>query len=185
MQNYDTYHDLYLNRKKRIKRTIWSFYGLVGILVAVMASHSCSKEPQPAYHTPLLKSHNRLTDKQWKMAKYFQKIGSKKPDKMAVAVCATKKPRLMAAMAKIETHGNPDARYTGYKKRHHGAWQVNPRDWGTVSHDALEQALQAEDALDKFTKGSKGNVRVALNKYGGDSTTAYQRKVLAELINVP
>ena len=40
---------------------------------------------------------------------YFRKAGSKQPQKMAEAVLSTRNPRLMAAVAKIETHGNPDA----------------------------------------------------------------------------
>lgn len=123
-----------------------------------------------------------------KFIEYFQKSGSPKPEIMAKAVISTKKPRLMAAIAVVETKGDPSKRYTGYKKRHHGAWQVNPNDWGPVSHEALAQALQAEDALNTFKKSSKGNLKVALNKYGGETNPErgeYADKILAELTAVP
>ena len=117
------------------------------------------------------------------MTTYFKKIGSKTPEEMAVAVLKTKSPRLLAAMAKVETNGNPRIRRSGYKKRHHGAFQVNPHDWGTVPKDAVGQALQAERIMTELTETMP--IKKALSQYGGDSTDRYQNKILAELVNVP
>lgn len=156
---------------------------LIGVFIGfLLVNVWCTKQKSTC---PMLKSHNRLTDKQWEMSKYFQKIGSPVPHDMAVAVSVTKKPRLMAAMAKVETRANPRIRYSGYKKRHHGAWQVNPADWGEVSHSEIAQALQAQDALEDFVRMSNGDIQRALKGFGGDSTDKYAKMVLAELRNVP
>jgi|GEM_PF-4134886 len=123
--------------------------------------------------------------KQAAFQRYFEKIGSPQPEKMAAAVLATKKPRLMAAIAKVESNGNPDVKATGYKKRHDGAFQVNRNIWGAVSQDAVEQAIQAEMVLDEHRKDSK-NLKAALNAYGGDKTKKrYAYNILKELEDVP
>ncbi len=115
---------------------------------------------------------------------YFMKVGSKSPQKMAEAVLHTKSPRLVAAVAAVESDGNHHIRNRGYKNRHHGAWQINPKFWGAVSHEPIEQALQAEDVLEALVTDTK-NIKVALAKYGGDSTDNYSNEVLTELINTP
>lgn len=105
---------------------------------------------------------------------------------MAHAVLTTKSPRLMSAIAKVESNGNPSLRRTGYKHKHSGAFQVNPKHWGEVSHDAIEQALQAENILEVLVKEHNGNIKKALNAYGGDRTRrTYAKNILAELENVP
>jgi hypothetical protein len=117
------------------------------------------------------------------MTEYFKKAGSPVPEKMAAAVMATKSPRLMAAVATVESGGNPALRNTGYKRRHHGAWQVNPKYWGKVPRDAAGQAKQSERILAELTEDMP--IKTALSRYGGDSTDKYARTVLAELTRVP
>lgn len=118
------------------------------------------------------------------LAKYFEQAGSKAPEQMAEAVLVTKRPRLMAAIAKVESNGNPHIRNTGYKNRYSGAWQTG-KHWGKVTADVTEQALIAEFALESHIKDAKGNLKRGLNGYGGDSTDRYSRKILAELERVP
>jgi hypothetical protein len=118
------------------------------------------------------------------MKQYFKKVGSKQPERMANAIIQTKQPRLYAAISVVESGGNPSIHKSGYKKRHYGAFQVNPKHWGRVSQDPVEQALQAENILQELVQ-EKGSLKRALSAYGGDSTNKYQRRVLAELVRVP
>ena len=129
------------------------------------------------------KCHSHELQKQSKLAAYFKKNGSKTPEEMADAVLKTKSPRLLSAVAVRETGGNPNVRSTGYRKRHHGAFQVNPKHWGKVPHDPIEQALQAEAILTELTH-EKGLV-AGLNAYGGDTRGKYAKMILTELQDVP
>lgn len=119
------------------------------------------------------------------LEEYYRKSGSRSPKEMASAVLITKRPRLMAAMSVVESDGNYTVRNTGYKRRHSGAWQVNPYFWGEVPDDPKEQALQAQKILDTYLKKSKGDMTTALNKYGGCSRGLYSRSITKELQNVP
>jgi hypothetical protein len=127
-----------------------------------------------------------VSPKQVKMTEYFKKKGNPTPEVMAKAVLKTSKPRLLAAMAVRGEKNTPHwIRNGGYKKRHAGAWQVNPRDWGAVPYDVTEQALQAELVVDKFIK-AKGGIVNGLNAYGGDKTKkVYAQNILNELQEVP
>ena len=129
--------------------------------------------------------HNPQFQKQSNMAEYFKKKGSKTPEEMAYAVLKTRSPRLLAAMATVESKGTPSIRRTGYRKSHDGAFQVNPKHWGEVSTDPIKQALQAEAILEELVKET-GNIKSALNQYGGDKTRkVYARNILTELVEVP
>lgn len=126
------------------------------------------------------KCHSRELQKQDKLSEYFRKNGSRTPEEMANAVLKTKSPRLLAAIAVKETGGNPSTRATGYKKRHHGAFQVNPKHWGAVSSDPVKQAKQSEAILTELVQ-EKGGIVKGLNAYGGDSQGKYAKMILAEL----
>ena len=117
------------------------------------------------------------------LADYFQRKGSPHPERMATAVLETKKPRLLAAIAAVESQGKESAknRKSGAK----GAFQVKSKFHGRVSKDAVEQALQADRILDDLYDEKDGNLRKALNAYGGDTRGKYAKQVLAELQNVP
>jgi hypothetical protein len=120
-----------------------------------------------------------------KMVEYFRKKGSRSPEEMANAVYTTNSPRLLAAIAVRETGANHTVKRTGYKKRHYGAFQVNPKDWGKVSNDPIQQALQAEAILKELTQET-GDIKKALNAYGGDKTRkVYAANILKELQEVP
>lgn len=174
-------------KRKKAQRNAGIWFIVILILVCIVYPMVQSHEYKKRLLNPSLqKSHRTLTDKEARMAAYFHKNGSKSPEEMAVAVLNTKSPRLMARIAVVETNANPDLRKYGYRKAHDGAFGVNRYDWGKVSHRAIDQALQAEDALDTFVKDHKGNIIRALNNYGGDkSKKTYANLVLAKLHEVP
>ena len=150
----------------------------VGVVIGmffITGIRACHKPPTPLRDCS--SCHNKFTS-------YFQKNGSKSPEEMAYAILRTKSPRLLASVAVIESGGNPSVRRSGYKKRHDGAFQVNGKYHGIVSHNPVEQALQAERILEELTNEKK-SIRTALNAYGGDSQGKYADKILAELSRVP
>ena len=155
----------------------------VGIAIGICllsALRRCELEPQPAkVQHDCQQCHSRMVA----MVKYFEKAGSRSPEEMANAVLSTKSPRLLAAIAKVETRGNSHIRNSGYRRKHDGAYQVNSKYWGRVPTDALGQALQAEKILSELTEEMP--IKKALSVYGGDSTDKYQKRVLAELTRVP
>ena len=172
--------DHYLQTKKDNRQDIITLVllGAVAGMIGITAFKACTKEPEPVQR-PCHDCHTRVMV----MANYFKKAGSKTPEQLAVAVLSTKNPRLLAAIAVVETNGN-NVKNTGYKKRHQGVYQVNPRHWGVVdSKDIAKQSLQAERILTELT--NEMPIKKALSQYGGDSSDKYQRKVLAELVKVP
>lgn len=153
---------------------------LAGVIALILFSYHVASLENIAPQRECAECHNR----QAAMTEYFKKSGSKSPEEMANAVLATKSPRLLAAVAVAGEKNTPiTARNTGYKKRHHGAFQVNPKYWGAVPYDATGQAKQAERILTELT--DEMPIKTALSFYGGDSTDKYQRRVLAELTRVP
>ena len=172
--------DHYLQTKKDNRQDIITLVllGAVVGMIGITAFKACTKEPEPVQR-PCQACHTRVMV----MANYFKKAGSKSPEQLAVAVLGTNNPRLLAAIAVVETGGN-NVKNTGYKKRHQGVYQVNPRHWGVVdSKDIAKQSLQAERILTELTDTMP--IKKALSQYGGDTTDKYQRKVLAELVKVP
>lgn len=162
---------------------------LIALCAIVLAlgsyMRSCTHEPQPAANVIEKPNENcvKCHDGVAKMKAYFEKAGSKHPEEMAHAVLKTKNPRLLAAVAKVESGGNHKIVKSGYRHRHSGAFQVNPKEWGRVPKDAVGQALQAERILEDLQETMP--LKKALAMYGGDSTGKYSRKILAELTRVP
>ncbi len=104
---------------------------------------------------------------------FFRRHGSPEPEQMAKAVEAVKPENrpIIAAMAVVETGGNPKVRNSGWKKQHSGAWQVNPKWHGEVSNDPVKQALQAERILeDLLVADQRRSLRCALIKYNGGAS---------------
>ena len=155
--------------------------GLILGMILITGIKACSLDPQPAYQSLNCGECHSVKKE---MVKYFEDAGNKHPEKMAEAVLATKKSRLLAAVAVAGEKNTPyTVRKGGYKKRHAGAWQVNPKYWGEVPHDPIGQALQAERILEALTKSKP--IRTALSLYGGDSSNKYANRVLKELQEVP
>lgn len=166
--------------KKSFKKDLLQMVALTGLGAAALVIFT-ECQPKPKL-TECMGCHRKAA-----YTAYFQKAGSKSPQEMAEAVLATKNPRLMAAIAKIETGGNPHIRNTGYKKRHDGAFQIASKHHGKVSHDVVEQALQAEMVLVGMLSEEK-SIIPALNAYAGHTDKKrgrYAYNVLAELSQVP
>jgi len=123
------------------------------------------------------------TPQQAALTDYFRRAGSPHPERMATAVLETDKPRLLSAIAKVESGGKETA--YNKKSRAKGAFQVKERHWGKVRPSAVEQALQADRILNDLYDEKDGNLRKALNAYGGDTKGRYAKMVLAELQQVP
>jgi hypothetical protein len=154
--------------------------GAVIGMIFLAGVRACDPDMEPvAIQQNCVSCHNE----QMSMTIYFKNNGSKTPEEMAYAVLQTKSPKLLAAMAVVESDGNHTVRNTGYKKRHHGAFQVNPRHWGKVHANPVDQAKQAERILEDLT--NKHPIKTALSVYGGDSTDSYQKRILTELTRVP
>lgn len=179
------------NEEKRKRHNRMCLFSIISaLLICAGAVHSSSRLKDDL--VPIL-NHSELTpdchqchDRKMAMARWFEKHGSPVPEKMAEAVLKTNKPKIMAKIAVRETNGNPYKRKYGYKKAHDGAFGVNRNDWGKVSEDPVEQAIQAEMAYDTFFKAAKGNKVVAHNLYGGIvNAESDAEKFLADLVNVP
>ena len=155
------------------------------VLGVVLAGHSCATKEK----IKLQKCHSGIKPsiREIKMAEYFRINGNKHPKLMAHAVLQTHKPKIMASIA---VKGEKNSPYTslsgGYKKRHVGAWQVNEQLHGFAGREPVQQALKAEAVLDDILKECKGDLRKALNIYGGDKTEKiYAENILAEIQRVP
>ena len=172
-----------ITRRPRNKHT-WlqvAIYCVIFAGLMVVAGQSTTPPtPQPAVcHTACSGCHNPMSN-------YFRKAGSKTPEQMAEAVLATRNPRLLAAIHVAGEKCTPHTvRHGGYRHRYAGAWQVDARHWGPVSRDVTEQALQAELVITSLAQEHRGDIRRALNAYGGDSSGRYARVVLAELERTP
>jgi len=165
------------------KKIIYGVTTAVAVITAITIGYVAVKHPSVK---PAQKQCAECHDsKKHNLTEYFKKKGSPEPEVMADAVLQTRNPRLLAAVAVKESTGNYRIRNAGYKNRHHGAFQVNPRDWGKVSTDPIDQALQAEGILRELVE-EKGTITAALNQYGGDKThKRYAKNILAELQEVP
>lgn len=110
--------------------------------------------------------------------KVFKKYGSPEPEAMACAVTKTKNPKLMTAIAVVESNGNHRA--VGDSGASRGAFQVQAKHWGEVPITATEQAQQAERILEELVASSRGRLRSGLAKYNGKGQQAkrYADKVL-------
>lgn len=133
---------------------------ILGIFyICSLAIDAITEEQQAMYQT-----HYTMNEQQF--IRFFQKHGSPVPEQMAVAVCKTKRPALMAAITVKESNGNPKA--IGDAGEAKGAFQVWDKHWGKVPSTASEQALQAERILDELVDGTpRGSLRCTLAKYNG------------------
>ena len=179
---YSRHDDVYERNGNSNALVVVALFGMGAAfgMVGITALKACDRDPDPVIvQLDCQACHSRKAA----MVEFFRKAGSQTPEQMAEAVLATKSPRLLAAVAKVESGGNPHIRKGGYKGRHAGAFQVNGRIHGRVSHDPVQQALQAESILSELTETMP--IKQALSVYGGDSSSRYQRQVLAELVRVP
>ncbi|NTV50958.1 MAG: lytic transglycosylase domain-containing protein [Geobacteraceae bacterium] len=125
-----------------------------------------------------------LTFKEAQLAEFYARQGSPAAVEMARATAQAKRPRLMAAIAAVESNGSPKA--IG-KAGERGAWQVMPFFHGDVPADPAGQMMQSEQLLDELLDQHGGNIKRAVKAYNGDGVKAdaYSRRVLAMLAEVP
>jgi len=138
--------------------TIFSILVCTILTIIILIMPKCNDELQLIY-----KSH--YSKEELKLASIFANHGSTHPVEMAIAVCKTKKPALMAAIAIKETNGKLYA--TGDKGQSKGAFQIQEKHWGKIGITATEQALQAEKILEELVRASRGLLRQGLAKYNG------------------
>ena len=113
--------------------------------------------PIPKNVVPVLQSHTPpLSSEQAKLVEYckvFDAHKSPDPYRMAKAVVSTNNPKRMAAVAIIESNGNPKAKG---KSGERGAFQVIEKEFGKVSKNPTKQAKQSEDILEDLVRVSHG-----------------------------
>ena len=164
-------------------------YRALAVIAAVLLAHSGSLSHRVAEQPATSCQADPLTipptKHESKLAAYFRSKGSPAPERMAHAVSQTSVPRLMAAVAVVESNGKVNAVNRHSKAR--GAFQVKEKFHGRVRvHQGAEvvQALQSERILSDLIE-EKGTLKKALNAYGGSTDGVYARVVLAELQEVP
>lgn len=122
-----------------------------------------------------------LTVEQQQFKAFFEKHNSPRPVEMAIAVTQTKRPALMAAVAVIESNGNPKAVGDGGDSK--GAFQVQEKHWGKVPKDAASQALQAERILESLVaSNARRSLRYGLTRYNGGSNPPRAAKRYAQRV---
>ena len=158
------YQNWYMDETERMKSR-WNPLSVV-FLVALIAALVFAAYQYYTCHqiSKRITIQSHYTDQQKSFINFFIRHGSPAPEEMAVAVTQTKRPALMAAIAVKESNGNPKA--VGDHGDSLGAWQVQPKHWGPVSTDPVQQALQAERILEELTGNEpRGSLRYALSRY--------------------
>lgn len=135
-----------------------SIAGAFTALLAVAILHSCEKPKKISYA-----SHFRPDE--ISMIANLHRLKVKQPIEIGIAVCKTKNPKLMAAIAIKESSG--DSKAIGDSGDSKGAFQVQEKHWSQVPSTATEQALQAEKILEELVASSRGRLRSGLAKYNG------------------
>lgn len=177
-----------LTYKRKTTRTRNIIVIAISIILAMWIVAGLSQCVQYRQATPTNNKCVNCHNYTMAMTEYFKINGNKTPEEMAIAVLATKNPRLLAAIAvKGEKNTPYTVRKGGWKKQHAGAWQMNQRlhkkAYGVVPTDPIGQALQAEKYLVDLSK--EFPIEKVLSQYGGDSTDKYANRVLAEILHVP
>lgn len=140
MQRYTQYLNWYVEesykpRSIKFMTTVTLILCLTSLIVVPTLLSKCDMKVEP----------KPLSQAQIKYEDVFKTNGSTHPEAMAKAVLATKKPKLMAAIAIKESNGNPNA--VGDSGASKGAFQVQSKHWGPVPTNAVDQALQSERIL--------------------------------------
>lgn len=173
-KHFQTVSDLQeqIEREKRSSRTIGRVLmaGAAAVALTGLLMFQCAKavdktaENQERYYS---QQAVQLSAEQEEYRSFFVRHGSPQPEAMALAVSQTRRPALMAAIAVVESNGNPAAVGDGGESL--GAFQVQPKHHGPVSASPVQQALQAERILDELVQASRGRLRHALARYNGGS----------------
>lgn len=122
--------------------------------------------------------------RQVRLTEFFRKVGSPCPERMSTAVLETTDPRLYAVITNRESNGDPNA--VGDSGQSRGATQVKEKHWahllheGKVSKDPVIQLQDTERIINALKKEHHGSLTAALNVYGGCTTGAYAKTILAK-----
>lgn len=170
------YKNFYCEPPKKKVRANLLAAGALGVLIAALVV-SCvgaidkQAELDDINNAPHREQRERIMRGD-QLADAFEKAGSPDPHLMAKACRATSKPKIMAAIAIVESNGTPTA--TG-KAGERGAWQVIGKHHGKVSSNPVDQAKQAERILDELVAASpRGSLLQGLSAY---NTGSYNSKV--------
>lgn len=157
-----------------IATVFWIIIIIVGVVIFLHQLIQCviQEENNKRVYAP------HYTAQEQHYIKVFKDFGSPEPEAMACAVTKTKNPKLMTAIAVVESNGNHRA--VGDSGASRGAFQVQPAHWGPVPSTATEQAQQAEKILEELVASSRGRLRSGLAKYNGKGPKArrYAARVL-------
>jgi hypothetical protein len=173
-------------------RTKWINYGYcslagVGFLALMGLAGTIDYEAQLVEHKAIqaerevAEINQALVQREARLSEFFSKQGSTAPLEMSKAVAMRKRPRLLAAMAAVESNARPEA--IG-KAGEVTAWQIKECFWGPVGTTVEEHSLKVEDILEKLIKKNSGNLRAALSAYSNDSSDKYATKVLKKVSEV-
>lgn len=170
-------------KKRSIKEMLFFTIGIIAAIGVVSSiSYKCDK-PNPK----MLKCHAEgIPLETLKYQAYFHKAQAGiNALEVAKAVQHSKRKRMTAAICMIESGGKK----TAYNRRSHakGAFQVMEKHWGKVNtKSALAMTAQHDAIMDELLIASNGNVKKALNYYGGDKTKkVYAENIFEEIANVP
>lgn len=158
-------------------------YRLLAVVLLIAAAQTCDHREQT---TPVVHAYEHYVDRTERVAMYFAAKGSPAPAQMAQAVTQTKRPKLSAAQAVVESDGNPRARGRAGEK---GAWQVIEKYHGNAGITPVEQALKNEKLMDELLESY--DLDTAVRKYNGGPgalnkpvTKKYLAKVRREIFEV-
>lgn len=165
------------------KRILVSMMVIIAITMTIIEDKLTKRALVQQVTQPVVKAQK--DPKQEKFERYFKSIGSPVPAMMATAVIETSSPSLYAAIVSVESSGDPKA--IGDSGQSKGATQVKAKHWkhllteGKVSKDPVVQLKDTERILTALRKEHKGNLRVALNRYGGCTDNSYANIILAKV----
>lgn len=177
-------YDNWRSNKEKYANIASTIAGVAMVAGTIFYAHSCVSDVPPVHAESKQLDCRECHSRKQAMVDYFRRNGNQTPEMMAEAVLhpAIKSPRLLAAIA-VKENTPYTVRKGGYRKAHAGSWQVNAKHWGRVPCDVVGQALQADRILNELTQEMP--IEKALSVYGGDSTTKYQKAILAELVRTP
>jgi negative regulator of sigma E activity len=178
------YKNIY-RQGKRTRQRIEAICGVMAILAAFLITGYIENDVNEQ-EAKIQKEQSEILAKrsnQSNMEAYFRSNGSPFPEVMAKAVTqpTIKRPRTLAAIAIVESNGNPKAKG---KSGEIGAFQILPIHG--KAKNVFTQAEQADRLLQELLD-ERGSLPAAIKGYNGTGKKAdvYRRKVLAQLERVP
>lgn len=132
---------------------------------------------RPDFDPPTVVSQPPLNDREQRVAELLIRHGAAEPTRLARAIVRTKRPKIAAAQAVVESNGRNVTGAAGEK----GIWQIIEREHGVVPDSIEGQAEKWEAVFEAYVRQSRGNVRQALCMYNSgrpDRSGRYADRVL-------